>query len=57
MYFLICMDHRFNCRKGAKINIFGAEQPKIAVFAPKAHYLMHYLMHNYTKKAIAALTL
>ena len=31
-------------------HIFGAEGPKIAVFAPLAHYLMHY----YTKKAIAA---
>ena len=34
MYFLICMGRRFNCRKGAKINIFGAEGTKIAVFAP-----------------------
>ena len=57
MYFLICMGRRFNCRKGAKINIFGAEGTKIAVFAPLAHYLMHYLMHYYTKKAIAAFTL
>ena len=51
MYFLICMDHRFNCRKGAKIDIFVAEGPKIAVFAPKAHYLMHCLMQSYIKKA------
>ena len=27
MYFLICMGRRFNCRKGAKINIFGSEGP------------------------------
>ena len=41
---------------GAKINIFGAEGPNIAVFAPKSNYLMHYFVYNYyTKKAIAAL--